>query len=128
MVSSLLGHSSLRFTEIYKRRTKLKIFILFLAKALSIQKNIVTLQQKSRRSQLLLNGIRLGNTTMALAIKAIPTLYGDEARRFREMADETERKYDMRPKRDLTTDPRYKAMRTILERSNIRILESSGHD
>ena len=34
-------------------------------------------------------------------------------------ADETERKYDMRPKRDLTTDPRYKAMRTILERSNI---------
>ena len=24
---------------------------------------------------------------MALAIKAIPTLYGDEARRFREMAD-----------------------------------------
>ena len=56
---------------------------------------------------------------MALAIKAIPTLYGDEARRFREMADETERKFDMRPKRDLTADPRYKAMRTILERSNI---------
>jgi len=56
---------------------------------------------------------------MALAIKAIPTLYGDEARRFREMADETERKFDMRPKRDLKADPRYKAMRTILERSNI---------
>ena len=56
---------------------------------------------------------------MALAIKAIPTLYGEEARRFREMADELERKFDMRPKRDLTTDPRYKAMRTILERSNI---------
>ena len=35
---------------------------------------------------------------MALAIKAIPTLYGDEARRFREMADETERMFDMRPK------------------------------
>ena len=29
---------------------------------------------------------------MALAIKAIPTLYGEEARRFQEMADETERK------------------------------------
>ena len=100
-------------------RTKLKIIILFLAKALPIKKIIVTLQQKSRRSQLLLNGIRLGDTTMALAIKAIPTLYGDEARRFREMADETERKFDMRPKRDLTADPRYKAMRTILERSNI---------
>ena len=27
---------------------------------------------------------------MALAIKAIPTLYGEEARRFLEMADETE--------------------------------------
>lgn len=62
---------------------------------------------------------RKGDTIMALAIKAIPTLYGDEARRFREMADETERKFDMRPKRDLTADPRYKAMRTILERSNI---------
>ena len=62
---------------------------------------------------------RKGDTTMALAIKAIPTLYGDEARRFREMADETERKYDMRPKRDLKADPRYQAMRTILERSNI---------
>lgn len=56
---------------------------------------------------------------MALAIKAIPTLYGDEARRFRKMADETERKYDLRPKRDLTADPRYRAMRRILERSHI---------
>ena len=56
---------------------------------------------------------------MALAIKAIPTLYGDEARRFREMADETERKFDLQPKRDLTADPRYRAMRRILERSNI---------
>jgi hypothetical protein len=63
--------------------------------------------------------IRIGDIIMALAIKAIPTLYGDEARRFREMADETERKFDMSPKRDLTEDPRYKAMRTILERSNI---------
>lgn len=90
-------------------RTKLIIFILFLVKALSIQKNIVTLQPRTR----------IGDTTMATAIKAIPTLYGDEARRFREMADETERKYDMRPKRDLKADPRYQAMRTILERSNI---------
>ena len=31
---------------------------------------------------------------MAQPIKAIPTLYGEEARRFLEMADETERKYD----------------------------------
>ena len=51
---------------------------------------------------------------MALAIKAIPTLYGDEARRFREMADETERKFDMRPKRDLTADPRYKQSASLI--------------
>ena len=56
---------------------------------------------------------------MALAIKAFPTLYGNEARRFREMADETERRYDIRLKRDLKADPRYQAMRTILKRSNI---------
>lgn len=56
---------------------------------------------------------------MALAIKAIPTLYGEEARRFQEMADETEHKHYISPKRDLTKDPRYCAMRTILERSNI---------
>lgn len=31
---------------------------------------------------------------MAQPIKAIPTLYGEEASRFQEMADETERKYD----------------------------------
>ena len=29
---------------------------------------------------------------MALEIKAIPTLYGKEARRFRKMAEESERK------------------------------------
>lgn len=56
---------------------------------------------------------------MALAIKAIPTLYGEEARRFREMAEENERKYDLRPKRDISADPRYQAMRKILERSII---------
>ena len=76
---------------IAKRRTKLKIFILFLAKALSIQKNIVTLQQKSRRSQLLLNGIRKGDIEMATAIKAIPTLKGKEAREFLRRAEEAER-------------------------------------
>ncbi len=57
---------------------------------------------------------------MAQPIKAIPTLYGEEARRFQNMADETERKYDISPtKRDIKKDPRYSAMRTILERSNI---------
>ena len=93
---------------IAKRRNKLKIFII-------LGKSIVD----SEKYRNFAPRIRKGDTTMALAIKAIPTLYGDEARRFREMADEKERKFDMRPKRDLTADPRYKAMRTILERSNI---------
>lgn len=57
---------------------------------------------------------------MATAIKAIPTLYGKEARRFRNMAEKEERIFDTLPKRDITQDPRYKAMRTILERSNIK--------
>ena len=61
-----------------------------------------------------------GAKPMATAIKAIPTLYGDEARRFRDMADEAERKFAMSPKRDLMTDPNYIAMRRILERSNIK--------
>ena len=57
---------------------------------------------------------------MAQPIKAIPTLYGEEAPRFQEMADETERKYGVSPKRDIKKDPRYRAMRTILERSSIK--------
>ncbi|MBQ6031463.1 MAG: hypothetical protein IJL29_00405 [Prevotella sp.] len=56
---------------------------------------------------------------MATAIKAIPTLYGEEARRFRNLADKAERRFDSRPMRDITKDPRYHAMRKILERSNI---------
>ena len=63
--------------------------------------------------------IEIGEDKMATAIKAIPTLYGDEARRFREMADETERKFDLRPMRDYTKDPRFQAMRRILKRSKI---------
>ena len=63
--------------------------------------------------------IEIEEDKMATAIKAIPTLYGDEARRFREMADETERKFDLRPMRDYTKDPRFQAMRRILKRSKI---------
>ncbi len=58
---------------------------------------------------------------MATAIKAIPTLYGDAARRFRDLADEAERRYDERPKRDITKDPSYIAMCKILERSNLSL-------
>ena len=53
------------------------------------------------------------NSIMALEIKAIPTLYGKEARRFRKMAEESERKYHLCTKKDITTDPRYKTMRNI---------------
>ena len=42
---------------------------------------------------------------MALAVKAIPTLYGEEAREFRDRADEVERRYMERPKRDLNNAP-----------------------
>lgn len=56
---------------------------------------------------------------MATAIKAIPTLYGKAARRFRDMAEEAEREFDKRPKRDITKDPNYIAMLKILERSNL---------
>lgn len=41
---------------------------------------------------------------MALAVKAIPTLYGEEAREFRDRADDVERRYLERPKRDLNND------------------------
>ena len=68
---------------IAKRRTKLKIFILFLAKALLIQKNIVSLRQELEK----------GDTTMATAIKAIPTLKGKEAREFLRRAEEAERDF-----------------------------------
>ena len=61
--------------------------------------------------------IKKGDTAMAIAIKAIPTLYGEEARRFREMADEVERRYALRPKRDITKTPEYVAMREMLKRS-----------
>lgn len=47
---------------------------------------------------------------MALAIKEIPTLYGEEAREFRERANEVERRYLERPKRDLNNDPRILAV------------------
>lgn len=35
---------------------------------------------------------------MALAVKAIPTLYGDEAREFRYRADEVERRFMEQPR------------------------------
>lgn len=56
---------------------------------------------------------------MATAIKAIPTLYGAEAKRFREMAEESERNFESHPKKSLKADPRYNAMKNILKNARI---------
>lgn len=57
---------------------------------------------------------------MAIAIKAIPTLYGEEATRFRQEMEKTEREYDARPHVDVKADPLYSAMKKMLERSGLR--------
>ena len=56
---------------------------------------------------------------MATAIKAIPTLYGDAARRFRDMADEAEIQYEHSEKKDRDNDPFVIAMREMLKRSGL---------
>ena len=56
---------------------------------------------------------------MATAIKAIPTLYGEDATRFRMMAEEAERNYESTPKRDRNSDPFVISMRNVLQRSGM---------
>lgn len=56
---------------------------------------------------------------MAIAIKAIPTLYGEDAIRFREEIEQTDRECDARPKRDITQDSRYAMMKNILRKARI---------
>ncbi len=56
---------------------------------------------------------------MATAIKAIPTLYGDAARRFRDMADEAEILYERSERKDRDNDPFVIAMREMLKRSGL---------
>lgn len=56
---------------------------------------------------------------MALEIKAIPTLYGEEVQRFRKMAEESERNFDTRTEKDITATARYKTMQNILSKSHI---------
>jgi hypothetical protein len=53
-------------------------------------------------SELLLR-IRLGDTTMATAIKAIPTLKGKEAREFLRRAEEAERDFKGNKNKDQHT-------------------------
>jgi len=56
---------------------------------------------------------------MATAIKAIPTLYGKEARRFRDLADEAERRYDAATFQDRNKNPFVISMREMLKRSGL---------
>ena len=56
---------------------------------------------------------------MAQPIKAIPTLYGEDAVRFREAIEQTDRKFDARPRRDITKDARYIMMKNILRKARI---------
>ncbi|WP_168354540.1 hypothetical protein [Palleniella muris] len=56
---------------------------------------------------------------MALPIKAIPTLYGEEARRFRLRAEAAERRYKERGGYDATKGPRYIMMREILRKAKM---------
>ena len=51
---------------------------------------------------------------MAKAIKVIPTLYGDEAHRFQEMANAVEDSYDPHKKRVMT--PREQSAYNFLKR------------
>ncbi|MBQ9357352.1 MAG: hypothetical protein IJT98_08715 [Prevotella sp.] len=51
---------------------------------------------------------------MATAIKAIPTLYGEEARRFQEMANAVEDNYD--PNRERVMTPRQQSAYNFLKR------------
>ena len=60
---------------------------------MSIQKNIVTLHMKLEKYRNFAHEIRKGDTTMATAIKAIPTLKGKEAREFLRRAEEAERDF-----------------------------------
>lgn len=57
---------------------------------------------------------------MALAIKAIPTLYGEDAVRFREEMEANERAFLSRPKKDREKDPFIIEMREMLKRSGLR--------
>ena len=61
------------------------------------------------------------NKKMATAIKAIPTLYGEEATRFRQMAEEAERRYESAPVRDRRSDPYVINMRNMLQRSGMSV-------
>lgn len=56
---------------------------------------------------------------MALAIKAIPTLIGEDAIRFREEMERNEQSFQNLPKKDREKDPFIIEMREMLKRSGL---------
>ena len=57
---------------------------------------------------------------MATAIKAIPTLHGEDAIRFREEMEANERAFLSSSKRDRNKDPFIIKMREMLRKSGLR--------
>ena len=57
---------------------------------------------------------------MATAIKAIPTLHGEDAISFREEMEANERAFLSREKRDRNKDPFVIKMREMLRKSGLR--------
>ena len=62
---------------------------------------------------------------MATAIKAIPTLHGEDAIRFREEMEANERAFLSRSKRDRNKDPFVIKMREMLRKSGLRKLRNT---
>lgn len=56
---------------------------------------------------------------MAIEIKAIPTLFGEEATRFRQIMEKNEKRFDSHPRQDVKDTPMYKLMKQMLERSRM---------
>ncbi len=60
---------------------------------------------------------------MATAIKAILTLYGEEAARFRRMADDAESRYRPISTEERNSDPFVISMRNMLCRSGMSVMQ-----
>ena len=56
---------------------------------------------------------------MVIALKAIPTLHGDDAVRFRADIEKVDEACETRPERDLTMDSRYAMMRKIMSKAKL---------
>lgn len=57
---------------------------------------------------------------MAIAIKAIPTLYGEDAIRFREEMERNEEEFRKRGPRNRDNDPFVIKMREVLKQAGLR--------